>query len=644
MANKENITKILLLGETGVGKSSCGNYIIGKKKFLSQGGGKSVTKRIDGEISERDLYKDIYIIDSPGTQDSKGDDEKYLDELKKSFKDKNAGVRAICLLINFSQPRFSMYLQKQIHIYCQLFPIEDFWEHVCIIFTKAFYYIPENNFDETKNELESENGLINEIIKYIKECTKKINEENQNLRNFIEIRVPNKLPAYYIDSDLNAEEEKNVRTKEEIHKLIQWARTKDYLDVKNINENKIDVNYLSSERTEDIIISKEEFLEGSKEKLKVYIKKYYAQYKKRTFHDEIVNIIEPIPYNIEEIKEEEKKCQKRLISEKDYKMYLIEYKAVKSKKRVYENGEPKDWEDIEIPKDLKVCRTISTDKIEEKNYYEKELLTRRLLEGEKTIEIYQHYKITKIFINEILQTNNAGKEKLFKEKRTKEIISETTEKKPYRNDMEISEEILREKILIEFDNGNQSQIEEKELSRKPKYYKTITFDGDEYEERNGYIINRKVKEYRREDEVDINGNTIREGNKVKIGERIIDSREERHIIGTEIQSEIEYSEEYEYRNVPIYRENPGKKVGIGTTIFGSFLSFICPPIGVPLAISGMATAAASGDTYYSKSQRRKVKKKKEYAINYNKFSDGTREQISRALVREDPEYSSWEDC
>lgn len=628
MANKENITKILLLGETGVGKSSCGNYIIGNKKFLSQGGGKSVTKKIDGEICERELYKDIYIIDSPGTQDSKGNDEKYLDELKNSFKDKNAGVKAICLLINFSQPRFSMYLQKQIHIYCQLFPIKDFWEHVCIIFTKAYYFIPENNFNKTKNELESENGLINEIIKYIKECTKNINEENQNLGNFIEIQVPNKLPAYYIDSDLNVEEEKNIRTKEEIKKLIQWARTKDYLDVKNINENKIDVNYLSSERIEDIIIVEEKFLEGSNEKLKVYFKKYYAQYKKRTFHNEIVNIREPIPYKIEEIKEEEKVCPKRLVSsEKDYKMYLIENKAVKSKKRVYENGEPKDWEDIRT-QDLEACRTISTDKIEEKNYYKKELIN-SWLEGEKTIEIYQHYKITKILINEVEQIENERKERLFNEKRIKEIISETTEKKPYKNDMEISEEILRERTLIEFDNGNQAKVEEKELSRKPKYYKTITFDGDKYEERNGYIINTKVKEYRREDEVNINGNIIMEGKKVKIGERIIDSREERHIIGLEIQPDIEFSEEYEYRNVPIYRENPGKKIGLGTTIFGSILSFVCPPIGVPLAISGIATTAASGDTYYSKSQKRKVKKKKEYANNYNKFSDGTREIISR---------------
>ena len=110
------------------------------------------------------------IIDTPGTQDSKGGDEQYLEELKNSFEDKNAGVRAIGLLLNFSQPRFSEYLQKQIHTYYLLFPIEDFWEHICIIFTKTYYYIPEDEFNKTKTDLESENGLLNEIVNYIKRC------------------------------------------------------------------------------------------------------------------------------------------------------------------------------------------------------------------------------------------------------------------------------------------------------------------------------------------------------------------------------------------------------------------------------------------------------------------------------------------
>ena len=64
MQGKENITKILLLGEAGVGKTNFSNYIIGKEELLAQGGGKRVTNKIQGRISKRELYKDLFIIDS----------------------------------------------------------------------------------------------------------------------------------------------------------------------------------------------------------------------------------------------------------------------------------------------------------------------------------------------------------------------------------------------------------------------------------------------------------------------------------------------------------------------------------------------------------------------------------------------------
>ena len=148
MKNKENITKIVLLGETGVGKSSLGNHIIGREEFIKQGSAK-----IEGKISERELYKDIYIIDTPSFQDTNLEDEKFLEELRNEFKDKNAGIRTICILINFCNPRLMPYIKRQIHIYCLLFMIEDFWEHVAIVFTKAFYHFPKDEFDSTKKEL-----------------------------------------------------------------------------------------------------------------------------------------------------------------------------------------------------------------------------------------------------------------------------------------------------------------------------------------------------------------------------------------------------------------------------------------------------------------------------------------------------------
>ena len=219
--------------------------------------------------------------------------------------------------------------------------------------------------------------------------------------------------------------------------------------------------------------------------------------------------------------------------------------------------------------------------------------------------------------------------------------------------MQYSEEIEIEKILIEIKNGLniKTQNEEKIINKKKKYYKTLIIDGDEYEEKIGYIINRKVKEYKREDEVDINGNIILEGVKKEIGERIIGTREERHLIGTEIQPQFETFEEYEYRKQEIINDNNAakvsKSVGIGTLIGGSILSIIFPPLGIPLAISGGITSGVSQNFEHQKfikNQKRKITKKKEYTIKYNIFSDGTREQISRTFVKEECFYGNWEDC
>jgi GTP-binding protein EngB required for normal cell division len=241
MRKEENITKILLIGETGVGKSSFGNYILGYNKFITKGDGSRVTTEINGEISKREYYKDIYIVDSPGTQDTEKDDSKHLEELKMSFQNTNAGIKAICLLINFTNPRFTDYLQKQLHIYSLLFTVEDFWEHVAIVFTKAFYHMKTDKFEKMKQELASEKGLINKIRIYIKKCIQKINESKKNT-NFKKIKTPEILPTFFVDSDLDDEGE-NIRTKNEVEKLIEWARQKDYLDLKYIKDNNIDVNY-----------------------------------------------------------------------------------------------------------------------------------------------------------------------------------------------------------------------------------------------------------------------------------------------------------------------------------------------------------------------------------------------------------------
>lgn len=357
MANEENITKILLLGETGVGKSSFGNYLIGKKEFLTNGFAKRVTTQINGKICQKEEYKDIYIIDSPGFQDTNLDDEKIIEELQCKFQDQNAGVRAICLLLDFSSPRFLAYLQKQMYIYCLLFPIEKFWEHVSIVFTKVYYYTPEDKFIKKKKELESKEGLLNEIMNYIKEKTEEINKSKKDENDFKLIKIPDKLPVYYIDSDLETEESQNWRTEKEVYKLIEWARKKEYLDLKNINKNMIDPNFLSSERIDDF--KDEKKCSENQEKL---IIKYYERYKKTTFHNKIVYITKEFPYKIEEI-------ETKLVDEKkEGKKNIQTYKKYKRTKEFIKGIEQKDKEKTIEMQTKKISKELLEDTTEKKKF------------------------------------------------------------------------------------------------------------------------------------------------------------------------------------------------------------------------------------------------------------------------------------
>lgn len=187
---------------------------------------------------------------------------------------------------------------------------------------------------------------------------------------------------------LNLPENKNTRTKEEINKLINWARKKNYLDLQYINKNKIDVNYLKSEKIEDLIEEDEKPLDNSKT-LKIYIKKYFAQYKKTSFHNDVIIIKESLPYKIEEIKEEEAVKRNKVSSpdEKDYQLVLIQHIAVKSKIRIIENKKENEWKDFKEKSNRKSSRILYSDKLEIKSTYEEELITNHLEENKILIHI-----------------------------------------------------------------------------------------------------------------------------------------------------------------------------------------------------------------------------------------------------------------
>ena len=131
MEKKENIYSLLLVGETGTGKSSLGNFIVGEEVFEVSDDADACTKNTIRKISKLDPQ--ISVLDTPGLQDSKGRDKVHYDQMVKIINEMKH-LHLIVIVLNFTNPRFTLSIQYMIKFLCNLFP-KNFAKHVAIVFT-----------------------------------------------------------------------------------------------------------------------------------------------------------------------------------------------------------------------------------------------------------------------------------------------------------------------------------------------------------------------------------------------------------------------------------------------------------------------------------------------------------------------------
>jgi predicted GTPase len=80
MRNQNKLINILLFGETGNGKSTLGNHLLGDNVFRVSDDLKSETKLTFGRQGKGNS-SDIFVIDTPGLQDSEGADKEHMIQL-----------------------------------------------------------------------------------------------------------------------------------------------------------------------------------------------------------------------------------------------------------------------------------------------------------------------------------------------------------------------------------------------------------------------------------------------------------------------------------------------------------------------------------------------------------------------------------
>ena len=175
----------LVLGETGVGKSSFINAIT-KTNECEVGYKGNACTIIYNIINTKYNNNTFILIDTPGLNDAKGDigNIKYI---KKAVKD-YPGFRCILILMKFQDQRLCNSMVKTLQNYMDCFPLKQFWEHVIIIRTHAdtsYKY-----FDIQKQDIE---GSIVKCIQH---------DDFTDFRNFMEsknISIPTYIKEFYVD-------------------------------------------------------------------------------------------------------------------------------------------------------------------------------------------------------------------------------------------------------------------------------------------------------------------------------------------------------------------------------------------------------------------------------------------------------------
>lgn len=322
MSKKKNSNKIclVLFGETGHGKSTLGNELLGKEVFPTNDSISSVTKEISGFQGE-DKSKDLFVIDTPGINDSEGKDNEYLKSIAIYLK-KRKDIKGIVIVLNFNlKTAIQNSAEKSFKIIFRIFKSKTICTHIIIAFTH-FYNSRKQPKRNEQGELEKK---IFEIFK-------------NNFEDMFGLKCPiNTLPFFFLDID--SLEDLDSETQMEIDRMITTIFSKNYINPSIIqikNDYNVKDELSSSRIIEDIDRFEGDYIIKKIRTYKKVIKKFYDSNIHDSVVEELVDEREEKIINYDLIKQREK-AEKQKKKEKEMKEEYI--KEMNKKKKIQKENE-----------------------------------------------------------------------------------------------------------------------------------------------------------------------------------------------------------------------------------------------------------------------------------------------------------------